>query len=196
MSTDINDLNGLLDEPVTRKEWDGLLAMYRERAAFIDQRMTAMERQVGGLVSRLEDRLAANGYFDDGPKTSHPLTEQLAEVEHRLSGDVFTAALSRRLRRLWTVGVLVAVLSLAGSALALGEDIHVNTTMQQNAARRDHELSAVMEQLQDNDSARTAQIAKVIQIIEAQDAKIAVRHGETHAQIAKIEAMLNQLGGK
>jgi hypothetical protein len=196
MGTDISHSNGLLDQPVTREEWDGLLGMYHERAASIDRRMDAMEQTVSGLVTHLEDRLAANGYFDDGPKTSHPLTQRLTEVEHRLSGDVFAAALSRKLRRLWTVGVLVAVLSLAGSALALTEDIHVNDAMQRNSAQRDRELSAVMEQLQDNDQARTAQIAKVIRIIEAQDTGITVRHGDTRAQIAQIENMLHQLGAK
>jgi alkylhydroperoxidase/carboxymuconolactone decarboxylase family protein YurZ len=161
---------------------------------FALRRQKVVERFDGveAAVLRLEERLESAGYFAK-KSTAHPLTDRLAEIEHSLSSDVWTAGLSKKLRRLIVVGVLVAVAALAGTSIALAEDVHVNLALQHNDARRSAQIQAIVEQMQDNDQERTTQMERVLAAVEANNAKIAATHHNTNSEIAQIESALARM---
>lgn len=168
------------DQAVSREEYDWLLDMHNERRAFIDGRLSEVEDVLAQRIGQLENRLAANGYFADGPGKAHPLTDRLSELEHRLSIDVGLNGLSKKMRRLMAVGTFVAVAALAGSGIALAEDVHVNNSIAHNASDRSAQIESLIRQVKtletrlahDNDR-RDAQIESLMDAIKASDAKIA-----------------------
>jgi BMFP domain-containing protein YqiC len=168
-----------LDQAVSREEFDRLLDTHNEHRAFIDGRLGEIEEGLAQRISHLEDRLAANGYFADGPRKSHPLIERLSELESRLSFDVMINGLSKKMRRLIATGVFVAVAALAGSGVALAEDVYVNSVMAHNSAARSEQIEAIMHKIEaldartkhDSDT-RDAQIESLMDAIQASDNKI------------------------
>ena len=107
----------------------------------------------------------------DIDRAERAVTDRLTQIEGRLSGDVWMAALSKKLRRLMAIGAIVAAVAMAGSVTALAQDVYVNHAIQRDSARH------------------AGQVGKALDH--------AVKEGAAdelnHAELVRIERMFKQL---